>query len=259
MGDLFNIFDKINDNWREWKSIPYVFLTLTGLYIWIAFKLDIMQRPARLLFLSLIFLGIFLAYTFVCAIHVNHETPKEEGESEEANNGSENISKIRLFIAGICISVIIVVISSYLLILGIADKDGKYVIWADEYNIALTHNVHKSYYLSGDTVLVRSKKLEDYSRNSVFELDFKGNNTFTIAYGDKLLGVTPGKNGVGYSEACTSTLWKLEKAEEGVYYILNVDENTYLKWYDHLQNWTTHPSITENNRNQYLLCIEKVD
>ncbi len=259
MGDLFNIFDKINDNWREWKSVPYAFLALTGLYVWISLKADVMQTPERLLFLALVFLGIFLAYTFVCAIHVHCEKAKEAEESADAAKAVKNPAKIRLFVAGICVSVMIVIISSYLLIASIADKDGKYVIWADDYRIAMTHNVHKSYYLSGESVIVRSEKLEDYSRDSVFELDFKGNDTFTIAYGDKLLGVTPGQNGVGYSKACTSTLWKLEEVEDGVYYILNVDEDTYLKWYDHLQNWTTHRSITEDNRSQYLICIEKVD
>jgi len=74
-----------------------------------------------------------------------------------------------------------------------------------------------------------------------------------------MYGVTPGHNGIGCSDACTGKLWKLEQADNDVYYIVNVDEGTYLKWYDALNNWTTHPNITENNKDQYLLCIEKVD
>ena len=258
MGDIFNIFDKIKDNWREWQSIPYAFFSLAGLYAWLAFKVDVLQTPATLIFLALIFLGAFLIYTFLCAIHENDEKTKSADESQTTEGKNRKPVKPNIFVVGICISVLLIIISSCMLFFNVTDKDGKYVIWADKYNIALTHNVHKSYYLSGDPVVVHSGKLEDYSRDSVFELDFRNNGTFTISYGNKLLGVTPGKNGVGYSKACTSILWKLEKVEDGVYYIVNVDEDVYLKWYDHLQNWTTHPNIMEKNKGQYLLCLEKV-
>ena len=262
MGDFFSIFDKINANWREWKSIPYAFSGLTALYLTLAFKFNALKNSESFLFLALLFLGILLTYTFVCALHVNFEKEKSasvasEEEKEETNKPVKS-GKTRLYIAGICVSLLIVIISSYLLIMSATDKDGKYVIWADEYHVALTHNVHKSYYLSGDEVVVRGEKLEDYPRDSIFYLDFKSGDTFTIAYGDKLLGVTPGQNGVGYSDACTSVLWKLEEVEEGLYYIVNVDEETYLKWYDNLGNWTTHKIITEENNDQYLLCMEKV-
>ena len=245
LGDIFNVFDKIRDNWREWKSVPYAFLSLAAIYIWIALRADKIQNIEDLLLLALVFVGILLVYVFVCALHTSKTNTKH--------------SKTPLFVTGICISVVIVIISSYLLVADITNKDGRYVIWADEYHIAMTNNVHKSYYLTGEQVTVRGQKLEDYSRDCVFELDFNKDGTFTISHGDKVFGVTPGHNGVGYSDSCTSTLWKLEQAEDNVYYIVNVDEGTYLKWFADLNNWTTHPNITEDNKDQYLLCIEKVD
>ena len=59
MGDIFNIFDKIKDNWREWQSIPYAFFSLAGLYAWLAFKVDVLQTPATLIFSHLFFLVLF--------------------------------------------------------------------------------------------------------------------------------------------------------------------------------------------------------
>ena len=253
LGDIFNIFEKIKDNWREWKSVPYAFLSLAAIYIWIALRADKIQNFEDLLLMALIFVGILLIYVFICAIHISCEKAKET---------TENMKKpksILFFVAGICLSVILVIVSSYILITDIINKDGKYVIWADEYHIAMTNNVHNSYYLTGETVTIRGEKLQDYSRDCVFELDFNKDGTFTIAHGNKMYGVTPGHNGIGCSDACTGKLWKLEQADNDVYYIVNVDEGTYLKWYDALNNWTTHPNITENNKDQYLLCIEKVD
>ena len=259
MGDILNFFEKVKANWREWRSVPYAFLGLLSFYLGLALNIDALKNLECLLFLALIFLGFFLTYIFSCALHVYFEKQKAAAESEGEANKPVKCVKSRLYIAGICVSLLIVIISAFLLFSKFTNKDGKYVIWADEYHIALTHSVHKSYYLSGDEVVVRGEKLEDYPRDSVFYLDFKGGDTFTIAYGDKHLGVTPGQNGVGYSDACTSVLWKLEEVEEGLYYIVNVDEETYLKWYEDLGNWTTHKRVTEKNKDQYLLCMEKVE
>ena len=138
-------------------------------------------------------------------------------------------------------------------------KDGRYVIWAYEYRMALTPKVHNSYYLEGEEIRVVKNKLTDYTKHCVFELDFNSDDTFTIRNHDNFLGVTPGQNGVGYSDACTSILWKLKEADDDLHYIINADENVYLKWYPEQNNWTTHQSIINDYLDQYLLCVEKVD
>ena len=253
MGDFLGMLEKLKDSWQEWRSTPYIFGVLAIPYGWFSFNMGDVLRFKGILFLGLFCLSLFLLYIFLCA---NHTHQKKVQESSDENKKS---GKKKFYIAGICIFSLLSLISILVFGFTMADKDGKYVIWADEYQIALTHNVHKSYYLQGAEVVVHKKELDDYSVNSVFDLDFKNDGTFTMAYEDKLLGVTPGYNGVGYSSSNTSTSWKLVKVADDVYYILNVDENTYLKWYVEQQNWTTHPNISERNQGEFLLRLERID
>jgi len=113
----------------------------------------------------------------------------------------------------------------------------------------------------GDPVQAKGEELTDYTGRSVLELDFEKDGTFTVSYNGKLLGDVEGENGVGYHEPGTEkikTLWELEEVEPGVYFIRNVQENTYLKWFEAKNNWTTHPNIVEENRGQYLIRLEPV-
>jgi hypothetical protein len=160
-----------------------------------------------------------------------------------------------------CISLVILtlIVGTVMFATSLVSKDGNYVIWVDEYQIAMSPGVHKSFYLSGLPVAVRNGELEEYPRQCVFELDFKSDDTFTISYGGKLIGVAPGQNGVGFSDNNTAVLWKLEKAGNGVYYIFNVDGNTYLQWLESMENWTTHRGIIEEYRSQFMHCLEMVD
>jgi hypothetical protein len=114
---------------------------------------------------------------------------------------------------------------------------------------------YEYFYLAGDKVQAKGSELTDYTGHSVVELDFNRDGTFYILIEGKKLGCVPGKNGVGYRDDCTCTEWKLEEVEEGVYYIKNTANNTYLKWFDMQENWTTHPNIVDDNRSQYLLRL----
>ncbi len=256
MSDILAAFLKIKDDWLEWKSIPSFAICLVAIYVLIVGVPGILSGVIVCLYLAFVFLSLLGIYILACAIHVNRE--KATLAVEETGNVKAS-SKETLYKIGISLFLVLVVVFSVLLATNITNKDGKYVIWADGYRVAMTHKVHKDYYLSGADISVHENKLENYPRNCIFYLDFKNDGTFTIAHNDKLLGVTPGKNGVGFSSSCTSVLWTLEEAGEDVYYILNVEEETYLKWFDNLNNWTTNHQITDENREEYVLCLEKVN
>lgn len=107
----------------------------------------------------------------------------------------------------------------------------------------------------GDKVQAKGTQLTDYTSRCVVELDFEKDGTFAILIDGKKLGAEPGQNGVGYREQCTSDTWMLEEVSEGVYYIKNIGNGTYLKWFEAKDNWTTHPNIVDDNREQYLMCL----
>lgn len=254
----------IKNNWLKWESAPFVFAIITMFYVGIASEVNdwtgIDIGGKEYLLLSLPFVLLFLVYLVCCGVHTSRaKKAVAEGEGEGLQPSKKNNHKKTIWlITGICLAVLAVFVLILLLISGSGHRDGKYVIWADEYHVALSPEVHNSYYLEGKEVNIRGDKLADYPKETVFELDFKDDETFTISANGKLLGVTPGKNGVGYSKESTCVLWKLEEQDDGVYYVLNVDDNTYLKWYEHLQNWTTHPNIVDKNEDQYLMRLERI-
>ncbi|MBQ7969272.1 MAG: hypothetical protein IJ292_05565 [Clostridia bacterium] len=261
-----NLIENIKKNWLKWESLPFVFAIILMFYIGIASEVNdwtgINMGGKEYFLLSIPFLVLFLLYVVWCVIHITKEKKNATAvECTEEQAKSKKTKKTIWLVSGVCAAVLAIALLILFLISGNngADRDGKYVIWADEYHIALTPEVHKSYYLSGCAVGVKGGKLTDYPKQCVFELDFKDDDTFTITCNGKFLGVTPDKNGVGYSASCTSITWELEEVEEGLYYIRNVDENTYLKWYDPMQNWTTHHEISDEYQSQYLLRLEKVN
>lgn len=254
-----NLIDRIKDNWLEWKSLPYAFVILVMAFLAFAGLPNLLSDAIGYLYLGLIFAGIFIIYVLFCAIHVSRMKKAGAAASNEAfEMGHKN--KLSAWMA-VVIGCVVLAVTIFLIVFAANkdDRDGKYVIWADNYHIALTPEVHKDYYLLGTRISVLGEKLNDYPKQCVFELDFEKDDTFTIKYNDKLLGVQPGQNGIGYADFCTSTSWKLKEVQDSVYYIINSDENVYLKWYDDMQNWTTHPDIIEGYEDQYLLCLEKVD
>ena len=94
---------------------------------------------------------------------------------------------------------------------------------------------------------------------SILTLKFNEDDTFTIAYNGKLLGVVHGeKTGVNFlSEDSEYTVWKLVDAENGAYYLQNVNEGTYLKWFNGPKNWTSGTDNTASK--EYLIQLERVD
>ena len=253
-----NLIERIKDNWLEWKSLPYAFVTLVMAFLAFANLPNLLSDTIGYLYLGLIFVGIFIIYVVFCAMHVSHMEKAGDAASNKAfEMGHKN--KLSAWMAVIVGCVVLAIVIFLLLFATNNKRDGKYVIWSDEYRIALTPEVHNSYYLEGEKISLTKGKLNEYSKHCVFELDFDKDDTFTIKYRDNYLGMTPEQNGIGYSDSCTSIRWKLEEADEGVYYIINADEDAYLKWYHDKDNWTTNEKLIDKYREEYLICIEKVD
>ncbi len=261
MGELIK---GIKDNWLKWGSVPYVFAILVMFYIGLATEVNDLPGVNFLgssyLMLAIPFAIVFLGYVIWCAIdnrkekmaapahtHTDEETPAEK---KKKNPG---ILMVGILLALVSMVVAVIVFSS-----NSAPRDGKYVIWADQYHVSLTPTVVNQYYLVGDSVQAKGGELTDYTEHSVVELDFDKDGTFTITVDGKLLGCVPGKNGIGSREDCTCDEWVLEEAEDGIYYIKNTANNTYLKWFALQNNWTTHPNIVDDNRSQYLLRLTPV-
>ncbi|MBR5314604.1 MAG: hypothetical protein IKU45_04220, partial [Clostridia bacterium] len=208
-----NLIDNIKKNWLKWESLPFVFAIVLMFYIGIASEVNdwtgIVMGAKEYLLLGIPFLVLFLVYFVCCIVHMAKEKKKAVVECTEAEMKKHKTGKTILLVTGVCLAALAVALLILVLISGTSSdkRDGKYVIWADEYHIALTPEVYKNYYLSGMAVGVKGDKLSDYSKQCVFEIDFKDDDTFTITYNDKFLGVTPGKNGVGYSSTCTAINW----------------------------------------------------
>lgn len=258
-----SLIESIKKNWLKWESTPFVFAIIAMFYVTLASEINdwtgIDIGGMEYLLLSLPFIALFLVYLVCCFVHVKKEKAKALVEAgNEQLDKKQSVKKTIWLITGICAAVLAIFALILVLISNSGHRDGKYIIWSNEYHVALSPKVHNSYYLEGKNVNVRGDKLADYPNECVVELDFMDDEKFTISYKNKKLGVTPGKNGVGYASQNTSVLWQLEEQEDGVYYIRNVDENTYLKWYEYMQNWTSHPNIVDKNEDQYLLCLERV-
>lgn len=255
MKDIFDFFDKLKENWREWKSLPYVGIALAAAYIWLILQFEALRTLWGFICLALVFVGVFAAYFFLCALHVMHEKEKAE---EAAGTVCKNTKKRVALIIGLCVSVLLGVFSAYQLGFDLTDKDGKYVIWADEYHRAMTPFTSNEFYLEDAEISAKAGKLEDYPSSCVFELDFKNDGTFTISHNGELYGTAPGEmGGVGCNDNQTCTVWKIEGEENGVCRIKNVETGKYLQWHAKNDNWTCK-AINEKYKNQYNMCIEKV-
>ena len=262
------IVEKIEENWLEWISLPFTFLIMALAYVGLVLNVDswfgILLTVGGYLLLAVPFLLLFVGYLLWCILHQRKlkKTPavQEEADPEEQKKAEKAAKSKSVWVTTCAILTAVAMLIVFLLLLANDKslKDGKYVIWAEKYHVSMSPEVTHEFYLVGDAVRAKGDELTDYTARSVLELDFEKDGTFTITHEGKLLGVVPKKNGIGYREECTSTLWELEEVEPGVYYIRNVEENTYLKWFEAKTNWTTHPNIVDDNRSQYLMRLEFV-
>ncbi len=257
-----NLIEYIKKYWLKWESLPFVFLFIVVPYFGIASEangwFNIVMTGTQYLLLAIPFAVLFIVYAVSCGVHGHNEKKRAAQSAVGAPQGEKSESKTIWTVSAICAVVLVGVLVVLLLIANNGHQDGRYVLWADEYHVALTPTVVNEHYLKGEVVGVRGDQLTDYASHCVVELDFGDDETFTITYNGKLLGLTPGYNGVGYAESCTSTLWQLEEVEDGVYYVRNVKEDAYLKWYDDKNNWTSYGDILDKYEDEYRIRLEMV-
>ena len=261
-----HLIEGITKRWLKWSSLPFVFSILLMFYMGIASELSdwtgIVVEPIGYLLLGVPFAAALVGYIVWCVIH-NRNAKKEkaaQAQKDTPNEDTKEDDKDTVgWILGIGCVIIAFIVVFILLFSGNGElKDGKYVIWAQEYHVAMSPETTSSYYLKGDPVQAKGNELTDYTSRCVVDIDFKNDGTFTISHAGKLLGTVPGYNGVGYKEENTGVTWMLEEVEKDVYYIHNVEGDTYLKWFLLKENWTTDTDIVDSNRQQYLICLERI-
>ena len=139
------------------------------------------------------------------------------------------------------------------------DPDGKYVIWNVAYSIALSgETATNEHYLKGEPVLTNGGELMEYENTCVWDVKFLDDGTVTISRNSVTLGVELGYKGVGLGGKNTSDKWKLIEAEDGKYYIRNAESGGYLEWYNDKKNWASYDKVNDQNRDLFLLKMQKI-
>lgn len=269
--------DQINKLWLKWTSLPFVFGLDLTLYVFTASELNDLPNISigwkEYLLLSIPFFLLFVGYFVWCCVHnlkgkkadtkaVSDDAADPDAEAPAVEKAKSTPAKTIWLIASGCF--VALAILAAILVFTVGNKQ-QYVIWTDQYNKALTTQVHKEFYLEGQDVKSEGGKLTGYDEDCIVTIKYVDEENFTITCGGKLLGVTPDKNGVGYaapdssSEQNSCTRWTLIEVtgQEGVYYLYNVDGKTYLKWFNGPKNWTTAPD--HGNSKEFLIRMEKVN
>ena len=259
--------ERISEHWLKWTSLPFVFGLDLTLYVFTASELNDLPNISigwkEYLLLAIPFILLFVGYLVWCCVHnlKNKDKEQDNPTAEETGNSKKSGSKKTVWlISSGCFVALAILIAIIAFTTRGDPRNGEYVIWAARYNIALNTTVHKQFYLEGDEIAVdASNKPSEYEESSILTLKFNEDDTFTIAYNGKLLGVVHGeKTGVNFlSEDSEYTVWKLVDAGNGAYYLQNVNEGTYLKWFNGPKNWTSGTDNTASK--EYLIQLERVD
>lgn len=197
-------------------------------------------------------------------VHVDEDyvkiTPKKEADGTLVGEKmTASKSKSKKAIIGAVVGVVLVVILAVVMFFVFSDKDGDYVIYVPEYNMALSGDVAKNnHYHKGEKISLNNGKVSDYPNKAVWTLDFDKDGNFTISQNNKSLGIEPGYNGIGLGDEYSAKLWELVEAENGLYYIRNVETKNWLEWYPEKDNWTTHYEIINGEEDQFLIELYKV-
>ncbi len=142
--------------------------------------------------------------------------------------------------------------------------DGTYVIWAPEYNMALTSTAYATYYLAGESVTLTDSTLSGYTSAAVWTVnvttDEDGAQSVTLAQDDSCLGVVVSGSYYNLTFGATeNTDWSLEDAGDGLYYLKNTGTNYYLEWYASKSDWSTYSSVISGSEGMFALQFTAVE
>ncbi|MCD8188936.1 MAG: hypothetical protein LUD78_01715, partial [Clostridiales bacterium] len=145
--------------------------------------------------------------------------------------------------------------------------DGTYVIWAPEYNMALTSTTYSTYYLAGESVTLTDDTLSGYTSAAVWTVTVTtaddGTQSVTIAQDGSYLGVVPSGSYYNLTFGATeNTDWTLEDASEvseGCYFLKNTGTGRYLEWYASKSDWSLYSSVSSGSEGMFALQFTAVE
>lgn len=146
-------------------------------------------------------------------------------------------------------------------------SNGTYVIWAPEYNMALTSTAYATYYLAGESVTLTDSTLSGYTSAAVWTVTVTttedGTQSVTPAQGDSYLGVVISGSYYNLTFGATeNTEWTLEDASEyseGCYYLKNTGTGRYLERYSSKSDWSLYSSVLSGSEGMFALQFTAVE
>ncbi len=128
--------------------------------------------------------------------------------------------------------------------------DGKYVIWAPAYNMALS-TVYNGFYNTGVAVTEEGGKLSGYTNAEIWTVTNNDDGTITISCEAGSLAMGASFSSMPLNEV--NSTWTLEPAADGLWYVKNVGRECYIEWYADKSNWSGYKSIKEGSEGMFAL------
>lgn len=133
---------------------------------------------------------------------------------------------------------------------GIAD--GKYVICAPAFNMALSSN-YGGYYNSGVAVTISGSTVSGYGDDEIWTVTNNADGSITISFDGKNLAMGAEFSSMPLGEV--NDKWVLVDAGNGLYYVKNVGRDSYIEWYADKKNWSSYYKIGEGKEGLFALAF----
>ena len=137
-----------------------------------------------------------------------------------------------------------------------AIADGKYIIWAPAYNMALSSTYAEgSFYNSGVEVSEENGVLSGYGESEIWTVANNEDGTISISYGGENLALAAKYSSMTLGEV--NDKWLVEDAGNGLFYIKNTVRGNYIEWYADKGNWSSYYKISSGSEGLFALQFTK--
>lgn len=133
--------------------------------------------------------------------------------------------------------------------------NGSYVIWAPEYNKALS-SVYSGFNNTGVDVSETAGKLAGYGNTEIWTVEKNDDDTYYISYGGQRLAMSSNYSSMPLGEV--NDKWVLEDAGNGLYYVKNVKRGCYIEWYASKNYWSGFAYINSGTEGMFALKFTPV-